>query len=382
MTSPSAGLVRTPCVDEFDALMRFLEVCYGHRRHFFPEVYPHLYRPEPEAMAWGNVIDDNDGIASHVGVYPISLNVGGCEVAVGGIGGVSTRPDCRSKGYMSTLLQHAICQMREEGYVVSALSGDRQRYSSFGWERGGLVYPLRFDERSLKRALVEEVTPAREVRPEDAMALVEALQATVPLVSIRPYLSHQLRKDSLRAWIVPDDSYALVQCPEPGDHATILELVSRRGREAELILTIMRETGAARVTWALSFCDTLRLDRLFPTVSHWSAETDWMYRIIDLRGLLQAYEPWLQARADALRDFSVNICIDEGDRQDRAAITVRGGKLAISSVCAHAPSLGLSPVSAVRLFFGGPGVCVAAGLPGALEALLPLPIHVPILDHV
>ena len=55
---------------------------------------------------------DDGGLACHVGIYFRTVTWNGRKVHVGGIGGVVTREDCRSRGYASLALDAAIQTMR------------------------------------------------------------------------------------------------------------------------------------------------------------------------------------------------------------------------------------------------------------------------------
>jgi len=81
---------------------------------------------------WGNLhwahadlrvlIDAPDGsLACHVGIYFRTVTWNGQKVHAGGIGGVSTREDCRRRGYASLALDGAVQTMRANDAVKFAL---------------------------------------------------------------------------------------------------------------------------------------------------------------------------------------------------------------------------------------------------------------------
>jgi len=117
-------------------------------------------------------------------------------------------------------------------------------------------------------------------------------------------------------------------------------------------------------------------------VGWWSAGSDWDYRIINLPGLLKAYAPVLQKRAEGLRDFETSIGIREHDRTDIASLTLANGTIAVEPGRRGKSHVELDPVSAVRLIFGGPPAGRTGEIPAPLERIFPVPIHVPALDHV
>jgi len=82
-------------------------------------------------------------VASFVRMNKYCVRIGGGEMAMGGIGGVSTWADCQGKGYAGKLMRESVRLMRERGDAVSALYPFSHRYyGKFGWASMGdrIVY--------------------------------------------------------------------------------------------------------------------------------------------------------------------------------------------------------------------------------------------------
>ncbi len=77
-----------------------------------------------------------------VGAYPYDVRIHGVTFRMAGIGQVITRPDRRGRGVMTALLDRALGDLRADGVEAAWLSGDRLRYSRFGFVPGGRA--LRF----------------------------------------------------------------------------------------------------------------------------------------------------------------------------------------------------------------------------------------------
>ena len=107
-----------------------------------------------------------------------------------------------------------------------------------------------------------------------------------------------------------------------------------------------------------------------------------MYRIVDLTRLLTLSQPAMESRVAAVRDLDLCVGIREHDRVDEATIRVQDGELNILAGRHAKQIVELSPLEAVRLLLGGAPAATAADIPAGLAALLPLPVHVPALDHV
>jgi aminoglycoside 2'-N-acetyltransferase I len=104
-----------------------------------------------EKLSWGHVkwahadlrvlIDapDGRGLACHVGIYFRSVTWNGRKVHIGGIGGVSTREDCRGRGYAGLALDAAAQTMRANEAVKFALlfcePHNYAFYEARGWHR-------------------------------------------------------------------------------------------------------------------------------------------------------------------------------------------------------------------------------------------------------
>jgi predicted N-acetyltransferase YhbS len=372
-------LIRKLYLDEYEMFMGFLNRAYGFSPGAFERGYPHIYRPGAALCETAYVVDCEGEIVSHVGLYPIEVVVQGVAVPIAGIGAVGTKPSERGKGHMTRLLYHVIDEMRAQGYPLSWLGGDRQRYSAFGWERAGLAYDLRFSRRALDRCRVEPV-PIEARRPEDAVSIVERYQSLAMCHVRRPNLSLQLRKEGLRLWFV-QDGYAIVGGPLYGP-LSVLELISASGQELGMILALLDWTDRAEISWEVPACDGERLARLLPGVSHWRAAGWEMYRIVDLAALLGLMKRILARRAAPIRDFELAIGIREHDRIDIATIAVRGGDVEIMPGRNAKRYIEWSAADAARLILGGPPIGAEARVPGELAALLPLPAYVPPLDHV
>ncbi|MCX7599132.1 MAG: GNAT family N-acetyltransferase, partial [Armatimonadetes bacterium] len=202
-------LIRTVQPEEREEFLRFLERCYGHGRGFFERAYPDRCCAGEDASRTLLVIEKNGQIVSHVGIFEMDVVVGPARFKCGGIGGVATLPEERGHGYMSRLMQEAVRRMREGGWPLSVLWGDRQRYSSFGYESAGLLYVLRVTRRGLGW---EKIQPAPIEEPDARdSATVEFLRqahATMEYRVERPRLDLQVLRPHVRLF-TGDDGYLI-----------------------------------------------------------------------------------------------------------------------------------------------------------------------------
>ena len=118
--------------------LTFLNGVFGeHRPHDFATLLPSIYQPTEEFMACNHAVREDGNIRAVVGLFPIEWQVGDTRLKVGGIGGVSTHESVRGKGYMQLLMEHCVERMKAEGYHLSWLGGQRQRYGYSGYEKCG-----------------------------------------------------------------------------------------------------------------------------------------------------------------------------------------------------------------------------------------------------
>ncbi|MBN1875399.1 MAG: GNAT family N-acetyltransferase [Anaerolineae bacterium] len=372
--------IRTVRVEEFEDFVDFIDRGFGEWKGFFPSIHPHLYQPTPEACSWGYVIEENGKLVAHVGLYPLETVTAGVSLYIGGIGGVTTAPEARGKGYMSQLLYHVIGEMRAQNMPLSWLGGDRQRYGQFGWELAGRVYTLSFSTRALERT--GNVTPVdlKPALPGVALTTVARFQDYPLCHTHRPHLEQQIHKMEMRYWIA-EDGYIIVKMNNMFE-GEIIELVSASGNEMGMIQALLEWTHSDRIVWKLSAWDTERLARLMPYTSFWDAFHNWMYRINDLTQLLLAARTFLAPRAAVLQDFAIAIGIQEHDRVPVTTLAVQNGTLEIAAGQHTDTYIQLSPLEAARLFLGGPATPVHTTLPGGLMALLPIPVYVSEMDSV
>ncbi|MDR3192423.1 MAG: GNAT family N-acetyltransferase [Treponema sp.] len=106
--------------------------------HDFPLLLPKLYKRE-YFMEGNHYVAREDGrIKAVVGSYPLTMNILGEALPGRGIGMVSVHPYARSRGYMRSLMEMALEDMRREQAVFSCLGGQRQRYGYFGYAPAGI----------------------------------------------------------------------------------------------------------------------------------------------------------------------------------------------------------------------------------------------------
>lgn len=110
----------------------------------FRALLPKLYRSHPELAADHVLVTESgargERIRAMVGCFKIPLKVGAESLLVRGIGTVSVHPYDRGKGYMKMAMHKAIEDAREEGADYMVLSGNKQRYQHYGFDKCATHY--------------------------------------------------------------------------------------------------------------------------------------------------------------------------------------------------------------------------------------------------
>jgi predicted acetyltransferase len=171
--------------NEYDLVQRFLEEVYGHSYNFFPSNYPHVWTEDTVEYKNTFIIKENNKIVSLVRLFPLNLIIDSIKIKIGGIGGVSTSYECRGKGYMRSLMNAVISEMKSQKYPVSILWGDRHRYKNFGYENAGdIVVEVCITPRGLEKMKIDPIDAKRYSGEKEILKKI-----------IESYNKHPIRKE-------------------------------------------------------------------------------------------------------------------------------------------------------------------------------------------
>lgn len=166
----------------------------------FASILPKLYRPEDGLMSCLWALRRGGRIMAVVGVHPLAWKVGAATLPVAGIGGVSTHPDCRGQGMMQRLMTHCVRLMKEQGYPLSVLGGQRQRYGYFGYEVCGVAVELQLGKRNLRHCFSSPSEIRFEPLDEGPAGRLEAARALHDAQPVRAERSAGDFHRVLRSW--------------------------------------------------------------------------------------------------------------------------------------------------------------------------------------
>lgn len=364
---------------DFDEAMDFLNLVFSmaHRPHDFARMLPVLYRRTDEHMGCNRGIRENGRLRAVVGVFPMTWSVGPATLRVAGIGGVAVHPADRGSGYMSALMTHIVEHIRADGYQLSWLGGQRQRYQNFGYEFAGTGLQLALNRRNLK-SLPETPPPVEFERldPADAAAVhaIHGFQARNAAHTVRMDADFALRCVSWQnePWVTRT----------PDGRVLAYVIASPDGR-------FVTEGGAANddtlfgivCAWAQARDNvTIELSPFAPgLVSLFGALAESLtlrpcgnWLIADWPAVVRAL---LQARAAATPLPNGQVVIDVTGA-GRLALTVNDG-VASCELTKTPAALTVAPLVATRLLFGPLRPSLVVPLPAQaalLDAWCPLPL--------
>lgn len=179
---------------EFEEAIDFLDLVFSraYGPTHFSEMLPLCYQPTEEHMAHNFAIRESGRLRAIVGLFPAQIQAGDSVLNLGGIGGVSSHPNDRGKGWMKLLMNRCIEEMENTNTDLSFLTGLRQRYRYFGYEKTGVLLKYQVSKTNLRHSFKDSVNHSKlffePIRSSDVAYLekAKALHDAQPFYCIRP----------------------------------------------------------------------------------------------------------------------------------------------------------------------------------------------------
>ena len=278
---------------DYEEIQRFLEDAYGHSYNAFSDRYPTVWRKETTNYRHIYLIREEGKIVSLVRLFPLNLILGPVSIKAAGIGGVATSPSVRSKGYMNQLMEHAISRMKEEGFPVSILWGDRHRYRTFGYENAGRTINLTVNRRGLHKTGVKPVFPKRYSGEKDLLVKITAA-----------YEKNNYRRARTKeeCAFLYQKTGLLVFCDGSGDDFGYLALSGEFGSNGCVEFNGSAPTVLGIADYLMDRFSLSSLNFFFPeksaipapilqAASNWTIHSSGMVKIIDLEKTVSLFTP-------------------------------------------------------------------------------------------
>ncbi|WP_255171420.1 GNAT family N-acetyltransferase [Natrononativus amylolyticus] len=352
MTDSSPRLATT---DDYPRITELIDRYFAYERDGMAARLPFCYDPDrPERHA---VVEVDGRIASHIAAVPQTLAVGDDTVECWGIGGVATDRRYRGNGYMSDLLEFWLDRMADEGVPLSELSGNRQRYGHFGYERAGIEHRYPIDERSFAGTPAAADDGVISVYDGDAdrLSTLRELHEREPYRVVRDRELSEItfgqRGLETLCYDGPEGP-AYLSLSRESRSRTVREFGGSRGG----VETLLAHVLAVYDLNELTVCVHPRhpLDSLFHEHSrYWSQRPHRLLNVRSLEGLFESFESQLEANwRESGRTESGSLSLGLAETGEAVEIAYGPGELSVDTRADTDPDLTLDRLSMTTLLFG------------------------------
>lgn len=215
-----------------------------------------------------------------------------------GIGSVAVHPEARGKGLMSQLIRSILQEAAEHNADFCFLEGERQRYSHFGFEKGGLCHQLRLLRKDLGESQGITAYPL-DSEDQETLKMLSAVRRTCPLASVTPAaLPLHLKSWRSLPLALFDQTQCLGYAVLSGDQSQVRELILKPG-----ISRMAAASALFQYTDREELCFTLR---------HWEEESwNTLETVADSRSWIED-RSFLFLRPDRVLEYLMTM---ENDRR-------------------------------------------------------------------
>ncbi len=317
----------SPCTLELYAqVLDFLDLCFKkEKKHWFAENLPHIFDNTPDKVKRHICAWKDNRLAGVIGVYPLTLKIGGAYLSVGGIGSVSVHPSFRNQGIMSRMLQHAQGILKEEGYTLSWLRGDRFRYRNYGWECGSARRLYTIACRDLCRYFPNSSPVGyKDVSADSIDALINIYKLFKSSVNrSREQWLHHIQR-SWAQWVhgeSPDgEAYLAFERANP---QRIIEIQGNVATVVSLLISHMKNAGIDYVTVPYPDYDDALSVRLNHCFCDMRVEPAGMIRVVDAKRAWEALVPEMQQLGASKHSKNFAISASELSEKQKEAVLSR-----------------------------------------------------------
>lgn len=370
--------------DQFDEYIDFINYVFGFNgnEEDFKRLLPKLFQSDWNPMPGTYLVTDHDRIKAAVGVYEGEVTAGGMTLRTAGIGNVAVHPYERSKGYMKKLMHMAVDDMIRNQIDYSFLSGIRQRYNYFSFEKAGVCYYFGLDKTNIRHVFGDVKAPYQ-------MKMVEAdddaaLDTIEKLIRSKSYVPERRRKDLhrilcswyARPFIFLDGERIAGYCVINENEVT--EILAEQDEDfMKIIRTIAAEKN--EITVLLPDYLTTYKEALENVAEQIRVGSGVMFSVFCYQRVIQAFMK-LKAGYTVMPDGTFTVRIHGRAREEILTITVKNQEMTVTESMAE-PMTELSHLEAMRFFFAP--ICEKRRqMPSFVQCWFPLPLWIYAADNV
>lgn len=351
---------------EIPDVLDFINMVFSmaHCPHDFRGMLPKLYEPGNEEKSIHYIATEDDKIMAVVCVLPVTLCHKDKKITCGTIGSVSVHPYSRGKGYMKKLMSLAVTDMKQEHMEFSSLSGRRNRYQYYGYEKGGFYYEYRF--------IADNFRHCADRFPQRDITLLKITDETSPYLAEMHSLSKARsvfgKRDAedffaiSKSWY--SDLYAVLENNQFRGYVStcknrIFELnLTDAALTFSCLKSCFEQIGERDMLLTVYPHELALMDTVAGLYESFSLHTDDNYQIFDYPAVLQFYLD-IKSESCRLKDGVLDFSVQE---HGNYRISVEDGK-PIVTVLENKPSLEMTPLEAIS--------CIFSAESGARRKLLP-----------
>ena len=371
--------------DDYENAMDFLNLVFSvYFPIDFPTFLPKLYKPTDEYMSMNYAIKRHGKIRAIVGLYPMELNMGNISLKLAGIGAVSSHPNDRGQGHMKRLMHHCLEVMRAEGYQLSWLRGDRQRYGFFGYDVCGTTASFTVTKKNVHHCYDRDNALFFEkILPHDGrLAVIKSWHDKNIIHCSRPLalfdeISRSWRHESFAALDKNGDMVGYINADI--SDGIVLEMTScQENRFKDMIAAWVVTQERENVTFQMASLPNPPANELARFSEDFSLSPSGNWRVFDWQSVLDAA---LKVKHQAVNLNDGNLTL-EIKGYGVLELRVDG----VSAACFRSQKKAAflcDPQTAMRLLFGPLSPAMVSQISNTtLNAWCPLPLYMPKQDEV
>jgi len=264
--------------------------------HDFAGLIPKLYSVGADTQKYHYLVKENGKIKAMICVLPVTCNVAGIELKVGCVGTVSVHPCSRGKGYMKKLMNMAVEDMKSQGYSMSVLGGQRQRYEFFGYEPAGIKFEFTLTSDNIRHKYKELDTSAIRFEPllsdspwlDDAYQLYQ--QGTVNSARSKEQFAIIVRTWNTQPFVILEDGKFIgyVGLSKDGGSINEIEMI-----DPALLPVVSKalaaEKGSGELRFTIPPYDLEKIALLGDVCDWYSTSYEYNYNIMDYSSVIEAF---------------------------------------------------------------------------------------------
>ena len=363
--------------EQYDEYMELINIVFsGKNDGYFENLLPKLYKPELEPAKNAVIAFEDGKMVAGIGTFPCEIKICGKTIKGMGIGNVAVHPDHRSKGYMKDLMNFAIDDMVANGYDISALGGQRQRYGYFTYDIAGTKYDFYVTRTNIRHAYGNNFDDIANIKidPLDRNDN-ESLDKIAEILASKPYYHvrdrerlfdimstwgahpHTIKRDGeLIGYFVINGSINEINLANDADFTDVVRAIINRNGECSFKIAPF-QTEYVKVLEFLAEGVNLQSDN--------------MYTITCFRRVIDAFLT-LKATYANLMDGKMTVLVHGRGGDENFTITVCNNNVTVEATDAQ-PDIELTHKEAVNIFFAN--VSTARNrAPAIISQWFPVPI--------